>query len=173
MNNVCLMGRLTADPELKQTTNGTPVLSFTTAVNRGFKNPDGTYTADFINCVAWRQTAEFIARYFKKGQMIGLNGSIQTRQYQDKDTGKNRVAFEVIINNAYFAESAKTSAQPPAQQPPARQPAPAAAPQRQHHRYGNPTITPEQQSFTPPPAPRWDTMPQGFAPLTDDGDLPF
>ena len=105
MNNVCLMGRLTADVEIKHTNNGTPVTSFSVAVNRPFKNPDGSYQTDFINCVAWRNTAEFIARYFKKGQMIGLNGAIQTRQYQDKDTGKNRVAVEVVINNAYFADS--------------------------------------------------------------------
>lgn len=105
MNVVCLMGRLTANPELRQTPNGTSVCSFSVAVNRSFRNASGEYQADFINCVAWRQTAEFITRYFKKGNMIGLNGSIQTRQYQDKDTGKNRTAFEVIINNAYFAES--------------------------------------------------------------------
>ena len=102
MNSVCLLGRLTADPEMRQTPNGTAVCSFSVAVNRNFKNRNGEYQADFINCVAWRQTAEFITRYFKKGNMIGLSGSIQTRQYQDKDTGKNRTAFEVLINNAYF-----------------------------------------------------------------------
>lgn len=102
MNSVCLLGRLTADPEMRQTPNGTAVCSFSVAVNRNFKNRNGEYQADFINCVAWRQTAEFITRYFKKGNMIGLSGSIQTRQYQGKDTGKNRTAFEVLINNAYF-----------------------------------------------------------------------
>lgn len=173
MNNVCLMGRLTAEPEIKQTANGTPVLSFTCAVNRPFKNPDGTYQTDFINCVAWRQTAEFIARYFKKGQMIGLTGAIQTRQYQDKDTGKNRVAVEVVIDKAYFADSGKANAQPPEQRPPVTNQAPAAVPQRQPRQYGNPNITPEQQSFTPPPAPRWNDN-QGFAPVNnDDGDLQF
>lgn len=105
MNVVCLMGRLTADPELRQTPNGISVCSFSVAVNRAYSGRNGERQADFINCVAWRQTAEFISRYFKKGNMIGLNGSIQTRTYQDKDTGKNRTAFEVIINNAYFAES--------------------------------------------------------------------
>lgn len=170
MNNVCLMGRLTADVEIKHTTNGTPVTSFSVAVNRPFKNPDGSYQTDFINCVAWRNTAEFIARYFKKGQMIGLNGAIQTRQYQDKDTGKNRVAVEVVINNAYFADSGKANAQPPEQRPPVTNQAPA---QQQPRQYGNPNITPEQQSFTPPPVPRFN-VPQGFEPVAaDDGDLPF
>lgn len=111
MNVVCLLGRLTADPELRQTPNGTSVCSFSVAVNRAFASQDGTRQADFINCVAWRQTGEFISKYFKKGNMIGLNGSIQTRQYQDKDTGKNRIAFEVVINNAYFAESKGSSSQ--------------------------------------------------------------
>ena len=109
MNVVCLVGRLTADPELRQTPNGTNVCSFSVAVNRAFSGANGERQADFINCVAWRQTAEFISRYFRKGQNIGLNGSIQTRTYQDKDTGKNRTAFEVVINNAYFVESKGTS----------------------------------------------------------------
>ena len=109
MNVVCLVGRLTADPELRQTPNGTNVCSFSVAVNRAFAGANGERQADFINCVAWRQTAEFITRYFRKGQNIGLNGTIQTRTYQDKDTGKNRTAFEVVINNAYFVESKGTS----------------------------------------------------------------
>ena len=109
MNVVCLVGRLTADPELRQTPNGISVCSFSVAVQSSTKNPDGSYKADFINCVAWRQTAEFISRYFRKGQNIGLNGSIQTRTYQDKDTGKNRTAFEVVINNTYFVESKGSS----------------------------------------------------------------
>ena len=109
MNVVCLVGRLTADPELRQTPNGTNVCSFSVAVNRAFAGANGERQADFINCVAWRQTAEFISRYFRKGQNIGLNGTIQTRTYQDKDTGKYRTAFEVVINNAYFVESKGTS----------------------------------------------------------------
>ena len=109
MNVVCLVGRLTADPELRQTPNGTNVCSFSVAVNRAFAGANGERQADFINCVAWRQTGEFISRYFRKGQNIGLNGTIQTRTYQDKDTGKNRTAFEVVINNAYFVESKGTS----------------------------------------------------------------
>lgn len=121
MNVVCLVGRLTADPELKKTPNGISVCSFSIAVNSSQKNAEGGYKTDFINCVAWRNTSEFIVKYFKKGQMIGLNGSIQTRQYQDKDTGKNRTAFEVLINNTYFVEGKKGKSEnntitPPAQQ---------------------------------------------------------
>lgn len=104
MNVVSLMGRFTATPDLNHTPHGISVCSFTLAVNRTFKNANGEYQADFINCVAWRQTAEFITRYFRKGNMIGLNGSLQTRQYQDKE-GKTRTAVEVIVSNAYFAES--------------------------------------------------------------------
>ena len=99
MNVVCLMGRLTADPEVRQTPNGISVCSFSIAVDR-FAN--GERKADFINCVAWKQNAENIARFFKKGNMIAINGSIQTRQYQEKDTGKNRTAFEVLVDRFYF-----------------------------------------------------------------------
>ena len=112
MNVVCLVGRLTADPEVRQTPNGTNVCSFSVAVNRQYAEADGERKADFINCVAWRQTAEFIGRYFRKGQNIGLNGTIQTRQYQDKDTGKNRTAFEIVVNNAYFVENKQQKTSP-------------------------------------------------------------
>ncbi len=103
-NLVVLTGRLTADPELRYTTNNTPVTSFSIAVNRRYKAGEESQ-ADFINIVAWRQTAEFITKYFSKGSMIGIEGSIQTRRYVDKDTGKNRTAFEVIANNVQFVES--------------------------------------------------------------------
>ena len=106
-NTVILTGRLTADPELKTTANGVPVTSFTIAVQRKYKQGEESQ-ADFINIVAWRQTAEFITKYFHKGSMIGIEGSIQTRKYQDKD-GNNRVAFEVIANNVQFVESKKAS----------------------------------------------------------------
>lgn len=107
-NTVILTGRLTADPELKTTANGVSVTSFTIAVQRKYKQGEESQ-ADFINIVAWRQTAEFITKYFHKGSMIGIEGSIQTRKYQDKD-GNNRVAFEVIANNVQFVESKKASA---------------------------------------------------------------
>ena len=103
-NLVVLTGRLTADPELRYTGNNTPVTSFSIAVNRRYKAGEESQ-ADFINIVAWRQTAEFITKYFSKGSMIGIEGSIQTRRYVDKETGKNRTAFEVIANNVQFVES--------------------------------------------------------------------
>lgn len=104
-NLVVLTGRLTADPELRYTANNTPVTSFSIAVNRRYKAGEESQ-ADFINIVAWRQTAEFVTKYFSKGSMIGIEGSIQTRRYVDKD-GKNRTAFEVIANNVQFVESKK------------------------------------------------------------------
>lgn len=104
-NLVVLTGRLTADPELRYTANNTPVTSFSIAVNRRYKAGEESQ-ADFINIVAWRQTAEFITKYFSKGSMIGIEGSIQTRKYTDKE-GKNRTAFEVIANNVQFVESKK------------------------------------------------------------------
>lgn len=95
------MGRLTADPELKQTANGIPVLSFSIAVDRSFAARGTERQTDFINIVAWRQTAEFVSKYFSKGQMIALEGCIQTRPYEDKN-GNNRIAFEVIARRVCF-----------------------------------------------------------------------
>ena len=112
-NLVVLTGRLTADPELRYTANNTPVTSFSIAVSRRYKAGEQA-AADFINIVAWRQTAEFISKYFQKGSMIGIEGSIQTRRYVDKDTGKNRTAFEVIANNVQFVESKRDAAAAPA-----------------------------------------------------------
>ncbi len=108
-NLVVLTGRLTADPELRYTSNNIPVTSFSIAVNRRYKAGEESQ-ADFINIVAWRQTAEFVTKYFKKGSMIGIEGAIQTRKYVDKDTGKNRTAFEVIANNVQFVESRRDDA---------------------------------------------------------------
>ena len=106
-NLVVLTGRLTADPELKTTNTGISVTSFSIAVNRRYRAGEETQT-DFINIVAWRQTAEFITKYFKKGNMIGIEGSIQTRKYTDKN-GNNRTVFEVVASNAQFVESKKDS----------------------------------------------------------------
>ncbi len=102
-NLVVLTGRLTADPELKTTPSGVSVTTFSIAVNRRYKAGE-EQQADFINIVAWRQSAEFITRFFKKGSLIGIEGSIQTRRYQDSN-GNNRTAFEVVVNNAQFVES--------------------------------------------------------------------
>lgn len=104
-NLVVLTGRLTADPELKTTPSGVPVCNFTIAVNRNYRAGE-EQQADFINVTAWRGTAEFISKYFTKGKMIGIEGAIQTRNYQDKD-GNNRKAFEVVVNNAQFVEGKK------------------------------------------------------------------
>ena len=103
LNIAVIMGRLTAEPELKTTQNGISVCSFTVAVERNYSN-GGERQTDFINCVAWRQTAEFISRYFHKGSMIAINGSIQQRQYTDKN-GNKRSAFEILVDNANFCGS--------------------------------------------------------------------
>lgn len=111
MNKVVLMGRLTKEPELRHTTNDKPVASFTLAVDRGFKT-NGERQADFINCVAWRGTAEFVAKWFSKGQLMALSGRIQTRTYKDRDE-KNRVAVEVVADEVFFAEGKKNGAEQP------------------------------------------------------------
>lgn len=104
LNTVILMGRLTADPELRTTTNNLSVLSFSVAVDRSYQSQGQERQTDFINCVAWRQNADFISKYFRKGQMIAIEGSIQTRSYEDK-SGNKRTAFEVIVNRASFCGS--------------------------------------------------------------------
>ena len=103
LNIAVIMGRLTADPELRTTGTGISVCSFSVAVDRRFSS-GGEGQTDFIRCVAWRQTAEFISRYFHKGSMIAINGSIQQRQYTDKD-GNKREAFEIVVDNASFCGS--------------------------------------------------------------------
>ena len=103
MNKAILVGRLTKDPELKTTGSGVSVCSFTIAVNRRFKNAEGNYDADFINCVAWRQQAEFLSRYFTKGRMVGICGSIQTRNYE-RD-GQRVYVTEVVADEINFVES--------------------------------------------------------------------
>lgn len=104
LNKVILMGRLTADPEHKQTPSGTAVTSFSVAVERNFADKDGSRGTDFINIVAWRQTADFICKYFAKGRMIAIEGSIQTRTYEDKQ-GNKRTVVEVVAEQVYFADS--------------------------------------------------------------------
>ena len=108
LNKVILMGRFTRDPELRSTPQGTSTCAFSIAVDRNFVRPGEERKADFINCVAWRQTAEFISKYFKKGSMVALEGSIQTRSWDDQE-GKKRYATEVIVNQVYFAESKRDS----------------------------------------------------------------
>lgn len=106
MNKSILMGRLTKDPEIRTTNNQLPVATFTVAVDRGFKDAGGNKQTDFISCVAWRKTAEFISKYFSKGNMILVEGSIQTRSWDDND-GKKHYATEVIVDKAYFTGEKK------------------------------------------------------------------
>ena len=103
LNRAILMGRLTRDPELKQTPNNVSVATFSLAVDRNYQADKDNKQTDFINIVAWRHTAEFVKKHFTKGQLVAVEGSIQTRSYQDKD-GNNRTVFEVVADQVYFAE---------------------------------------------------------------------
>ena len=108
MNHIDLMGRLTRDPELRRTSSGIAVASFTLAVDRGFANREtGERTADFIDIVAWRQTGEFVSKYFTKGQMCAVSGRLQIRDWTDNNGNKRRSA-EVVADNVYFTESKKS-----------------------------------------------------------------
>lgn len=108
LNKVILMGRFTRDPELRSTPTGVSTCGFSLAVDRNFVREGEERKADFINCIAWRQTAEFISKYFHKGNMVALEGSIQTRSWDDN--GSKRYATEVIVSQVYFAESKKDGA---------------------------------------------------------------
>ena len=144
LNSVILMGRLTADPELRTTTTGKSVATFTVAVDRGYSKNAAERTADFIRIVAWEQTANFVCRYFAKGSMIAIQGSIQTRQYEDK-TGAKRTAFEVVAREVSFCGSKSETGTTGGNY------APASAQQ----------------------APAYQTaMPGDFEEITDDEDLP-
>lgn len=103
LNHVILQGRLTKGPELRKTQNGISVTTFTLAVDRDFKN-NGQKETDFINCSAWRQTAEFLSRFFGKGRMVLLEGRIEVRSYQDKE-GNKRTAWDVVADRVYFGDS--------------------------------------------------------------------
>jgi single-strand DNA-binding protein len=109
LNRIVIMGRLTRDPELKQTQSGVSVASFSLAVDRDFKDKTtGEKATDFIDCTAWRQTADFVSKYFSKGRMAVVEGRLQIRQWTDKEGGKRRTA-EVVAENVYFGD-AKPSA---------------------------------------------------------------
>ena len=137
LNKIFIMGRLTRDPELRRTQSGTPVTSFSLAVDRDFKSQSGEKETDFIDVVAWRSTAEFVAKYFTKGRMAVVEGRLQMRDWTDKDGNKRRSA-EVVADNVYFGDSKRDGAAPggfdqtpsypqaPAYQAPAN-PAPAAS----------------------------------------------
>ena len=104
LNHIVIMGRLTRDPELRTTQGGVNVASFSVAVERDFGSRDGgERQTDFIDCVAWRQTGEFVSRYFRKGSMIVVSGRLQSRKWQDRD-GNNRTNWEISADNVYFGE---------------------------------------------------------------------
>ncbi len=131
LNKIVLMGRLTRDPELRRTQTGTAVTSFTLAVDRDFKSQNGEKETDFIDCVAWRNTAEFVSKYLTKGRMAVAEGRLQLRDWTDRDGNKRRSA-EVIVENVYFADSKRDAAGgdyggPPPYGAPARPSAPAAS----------------------------------------------
>ena len=142
LNRAILMGRLTKDPEMRQTSNGVEVTTFTLAVNRNYSKTGNPQT-DFIDIVAWRQTAKFAYQYFNKGQLVAVDGQIETRTYTDRN-GANRKAFEIVADQVYFAESKSASDQ-------------RADMQR--------TAPPNDTGFTEPEG--------DFAETPDDSDLPF
>ena len=115
MNKVILMGRLTTTPELKTTQSGLAVTSFSIAVDRGYAKQGEDKQTDFFNIVCWRQRAEFVCKYFTKGQLIALDGSLQTRQYQDNN-GNTRYVTEVVADNVYFTGDKRNAEQQPNQQ---------------------------------------------------------
>ena len=158
LNIVALMGRLVYDPELKTTQNGTSVCSFSIAVDRTYTPKGEERKADFIDIVAWRQTAEFICKYFQKGSMIAIEGSLQTRQYQDKN-GNNRTATEVLASQVSFCGG--KSAEKPAV--------------RDFDQQTESYTSEAKSSYSAPQAAQ--NFSQGstddFAEITDDGDLPF
>lgn len=112
-NGVHIMGRITRDLELRHTQSGTAVCQFCVAVTRSFKDANGEYQSDFIDCVAWRNSAEFITKYFSKGAMIALDGELQTRNYTDKD-GNKRKATELLVSSAAFTGEKREAAAKPA-----------------------------------------------------------
>jgi len=151
MNQVQLVGNICRDPEYRTLQSGVTCCQFTVACQRKFKNAQGQYDADFINCVAWRQTADFINRYFIKGNKIGLVGTLQTRSYDAQD-GTKRYVTEVIVENVEFVAPRQDSGSSYGSPPPAQQ--------RQQPQQRN-----EQQ--------RMDMSGQGFQEVEDDDELPF
>ena len=109
LNHITIMGRLTRDPELRRTAGGTAVVSIALAVDRDYKGQDGEKETDFIDVVAWRGTAEYVAKYFTKGRMAVVSGRLQIRDWKDKD-GNNRRSAEVVADNIYFGDSKREGA---------------------------------------------------------------
>ncbi len=171
LNHIVVMGRLTRDPELRRTGTGIAVASFTLAVDRDFTSKDGgERETDFIDCVAWRQTGEFVSKYFAKGRMAVVSGRLQIRSWTDKDGNKRRSA-EVIADNVYFGDSkpnaaaGNTCGQAPAN---AGYSAPSTAPG--YGSYSAPSAAPGYGGYTAPA----NGAASDFAMLEDDdAQLPF
>ncbi len=152
LNKAILMGRLTRDPELRQTQNGVSVVTFTLAVDRNYAKAGTEKQTDFIDIVAWRSTAEFVSRYFKKGMQVAVTGSIQTRKWKDQND-QNRVSVEVVADEVFFADSKREpSAGGTFTSPAPRMDAPAP-------NYGAPSFQSQDTSFEDLSA--------------DDDELPF
>jgi single-strand DNA-binding protein len=172
MNRCVLSGRLTADPELKQTPNGVFVTSFTIAVDRVFTPKGAERQADFIDVTAWRQTAEFVCKYFTKGKWIEIDGTIQTRSYTDKNNNK-RKAVEIVADHAGFGGAPKDGGTKSADGEGRSSPPPpsAAASQAELDPFAG------SRSTSPPPvyaAPAYvPASGNNLAEIDDDGDLPF
>ena len=145
LNRITIMGRLVKDPELRRTQSGVAVTSFRMAVDRDFKSQDGSKQADFFDVVAWRNTAEFVSKYFAKGRMAIVEGRLQSRDWTDKD-GNKRVAIEIVADNIYFGDSKRDGASGGDYSAPA---------------YGG------AESYSAPAAGG------GFAEVEEDGELPF
>ena len=158
LNRIIIMGRLVRDPELRTTQSGVSVTSFTLAVDRDFKSQNGEKNTDFIDVVAWRQTAEFVCKYFSKGRMAVAEGRLQIRDWKDRD-GNNRRSAEVVADNVYFGDNTRDNASGDSygSPPPYGNPAPASYGGGYGGGYGAPSAEPS-----------------GFAEIDDqDGDLPF
>ena len=159
LNKIFIMGRLTRDPELRRTQSGTPVTSFSLAVDRDFKSQSGEKETDFIDVVAWRQTAEFVARYFTKGRMAVVEGRLQIRDWQDRDGNKRRSA-EVVADNVYFGDSKRDSADG------------GSFNQSQGYAQSFNQVPPQQPAYQAPQ--NVSAAPSDFSMLSDDDpDLPF
>ena len=162
LNHIVIMGRLTKDPELRTTQSGVSVTSFTLAVDRDFKNKDsGEKSTDFIDVVAWRQTAEFVCKYFSKGRMAVAEGRLQIRDWKDRD-GNNRRSAEIVADNVYFGDSKRDSASGDSYGGPPPYGMPAAS-------YGAGGSS-APGGYAPPGG----GESEGFSDMDDDdGDLPF
>jgi single-strand DNA-binding protein len=159
LNHITIMGRLTRDPELRYTQSQTPVASFTLAVDRDFSSRDGgERQTDFIDCVAWRQTAEFVSKYFSKGSMAVVSGRLQIRDWTDREGGKRRSA-EVVADNIYFGESRRRDNG-------------ESGNYGGNNNYGNSSYGGESRAYSAPASTASSSSP--FAELDDgDGELPF